>query len=138
MKRFAVIGLGAFGSWVARALTRSGFDVISIDRDAGRVDRFAHEVARAVVGDASDTLVLRKNGVADVDAATIAVTRSGPGADLWRGAAAAVAVAAVVNTLVKLGLALGMGAPAFRKPVTVALGGMAAVGAAAAAIVYWT
>ena len=78
------------------------------------------------------------SAVADVDAATIAVTRSGPGADLWRGAAAAVAVAAVVNTLVKLGLALGMGAPAFRKPVTVALGGMAAVGAAAGAVIYWS
>lgn len=71
MKRFAVIGLGAFGSWVARALTRSGFDVISIDRNEERVDRFAHEVARAVVGDATDPLVLRKNGVADVDAAVV-------------------------------------------------------------------
>lgn len=71
MKRFAVIGLGAFGSWVARALTRSGFDVISIDRDEERVDRFAHEVARVVVGDATDPVVLRKNGVADVDAAVV-------------------------------------------------------------------
>lgn len=71
MKRFAVVGLGAFGSWVARALTRSGFDVISIDRDGDRVDRFAHEVARAVVGDATDALVLRKNGVAEVDAAVV-------------------------------------------------------------------
>ncbi len=71
MKRFAVIGLGAFGSWVARALTRSGFDVISIDMDGDRVDRFAHEVARAVVGDATDPLVLRKNGVSEVDAAVV-------------------------------------------------------------------
>lgn len=71
MKRFAVVGLGAFGSWVARALTRSGFDVISFDQDADRVDRFAHEVARAVVGDATDPVVLRKNGVADVDAAVV-------------------------------------------------------------------
>ena len=71
MKRYAVIGLGAFGSWVARTLTRSGFDVISVDRDGERVDRFAHEVARAVVGDATDSLVLRKNGVADVDAAVV-------------------------------------------------------------------
>jgi trk system potassium uptake protein TrkA len=71
MKRYAVIGLGAFGSWVARALTRGGYDVISIDRDGDRVDRFAHEVARAVVGDATDDLVLRKNGVADVDAAVV-------------------------------------------------------------------
>lgn len=71
MKRYAVIGLGAFGSWVARTLTRSGHDVISIDRDGERVDRFAHEVARAVVGDAADALVLRKNGVAGVDAAVV-------------------------------------------------------------------
>lgn len=71
MKRFAVVGLGAFGSWVARALTRSGFDVISIDQDGDRVDRFAHEVARAVVGDATDSVVLRKNGVAEVDAAVV-------------------------------------------------------------------
>ncbi len=71
MKRFAVIGLGAFGSWVARALARSGFDVIAIDQDGDRVDRFAHEVARVVVGDATDPVVLRKNGVGDVDAAVV-------------------------------------------------------------------
>jgi len=71
MKRFAVIGLGSFGSWVARSLTRAGFDVVAIDRDAERVDRFTHEVARAVVGDASDAMVLRKNGVADVTAAVL-------------------------------------------------------------------
>lgn len=71
MKRFAVVGLGAFGSWVARALTRAGFDVISIDRDGERVDRFAHEVARAIMGDATDTLVLKKAGVADADAVVV-------------------------------------------------------------------
>ncbi|GMV06140.1 MAG: potassium transporter TrkA [Gemmatimonadota bacterium] len=71
MKRFAVVGLGAFGSWVSRALTRSGFDVISIDRDAERVDRFAHEVARAIVGDATDLQLLRKAGVAHADAVVV-------------------------------------------------------------------
>ena len=35
------------------------------------MDRFAHEVARVVVGDATDPVVLRKNGVADVDAAVV-------------------------------------------------------------------
>lgn len=71
MKRFAVVGLGAFGSWVARALTRAGFDVISIDRDGERVDRFAHEVARAIMGDATDAIVLRKAGVAQADAVVV-------------------------------------------------------------------
>lgn len=71
MKRFVVVGLGAFGSWVSRALTRSGFDVISIDREEDRVDRFAHEVARAIVGDATDLLVLKKAGAAGADAAVV-------------------------------------------------------------------
>lgn len=76
------------------------------------------------------------SAVADVDAATIAVTRMGPGDDAWRGAAAAVSLAVVVNTLVKLGIAVSMGNAAFKRPVALALGGMAAVGAAAAAIVF--
>lgn len=71
MKRFVVVGLGAFGSWASRALTRGGFDVIAIDRDSERVDRFAHEVARAIVGDATDVLVLKKAGVADATAAVV-------------------------------------------------------------------
>jgi trk system potassium uptake protein TrkA len=71
MKRFVVVGLGAFGSWVSRTLTRSGFDVIAIDRDSERVDRFAHEVARAIVGDASDVLVLKKAGAAEAAAAVV-------------------------------------------------------------------
>lgn len=71
MKRFTVVGLGAFGSWVARALARAGFDVIAIDRDADRVDRFAHEVARAIVGDATDQVVLRKAGVGNSDAVVV-------------------------------------------------------------------
>jgi trk system potassium uptake protein TrkA len=71
MKRFVVVGLGAFGSWVSRALVKDGFDVIAIDRDAERVDRFAHEVTRAVVGDATDVLVLKKAKVADAAAAVV-------------------------------------------------------------------
>lgn len=71
MKRFVIVGLGAFGSWVARGLTRGGFEVIAIDRDAERVDHFAHEVARAIVGNATDPLVLKKAGVTGADAAVV-------------------------------------------------------------------
>lgn len=41
-----------------------------------------------------------------------------------------------MNTLVKLGLAVSLGGAGFKRPVAVALGGMAAVGTAAAALVY--
>lgn len=76
------------------------------------------------------------SSVADVDAVTIAFSRLGPGETAWRAPAAAVTLAAVVNTLVKLGLAAGLGRGAFRGHVAWALGIMAAVGAAAGVAVY--
>lgn len=76
------------------------------------------------------------SGLADVDAVTIAISRLGPGADVWRTPAAAVTLAAVVNTLVKLGLGVVLGAGRFRRNVGVALGVMAVAGAAAGAAVY--
>jgi trk system potassium uptake protein TrkA len=71
MKRFVVIGLGRFGSWVARALHREGFEVIAMDTDEDLVDRFAHEVTRCVAADGTDPAVLRQIGAADADAAII-------------------------------------------------------------------
>ncbi|MFQ5536522.1 MAG: NAD-binding protein [Gemmatimonadota bacterium] len=71
MKRFVVIGLGRFGSWVGRSLHRRGFDVIAIDSNGDLVDRWATDVTRAVVGDATDVNVLRRAGVAEADAAIV-------------------------------------------------------------------
>jgi uncharacterized membrane protein (DUF4010 family) len=74
--------------------------------------------------------------VADVDAVTIAFTRLGATAQVWREPAAAVVVAMVMNTLVKLALAWTRGARAFRHDVAVALGAMTVVGTAAGIVVY--
>lgn len=71
MHRFVVIGLGHFGSWVARALHAQGHDVIAVDRDADLVDRYADEVTRSVVGDGTDEALLDRIGAADADAAVI-------------------------------------------------------------------
>jgi uncharacterized membrane protein (DUF4010 family) len=68
------------------------------------------------------------SSLADVDAAAIAFTRMGAGETGWRVAAIAVAVAAVTNTLVKLGIALAMGAGKFRRYVAITLGLMALAG----------
>jgi uncharacterized membrane protein (DUF4010 family) len=76
------------------------------------------------------------SGVADVDAVTIAFSRLGQGSDGWRTPAAAVTLAAVVNTLVKLGLAVGFGAGRFRLKVALALAVVALSGAAVGAVVY--
>lgn len=71
MKRFVVIGLGRFGSWVARALYEQGFDVIALDTDSTLVDRYVDLVTRCVVADGTDPEVLRRVGAADADAAVV-------------------------------------------------------------------
>ena len=71
MKRFVVIGLGGFGSWVARTLYQEGFDVIAIDRNETLVDRHTAEATRCVAGDATDENLLREVGVEGADAAVV-------------------------------------------------------------------
>ena len=73
MGRYAVIGLGKFGSWVARTLEQLGHQVIAIETDGVLVDRHADLVSRAIQGDATDPVVLRGAGVAGVDAAVISM-----------------------------------------------------------------
>jgi uncharacterized membrane protein (DUF4010 family) len=76
------------------------------------------------------------SAIADVDAVTIAFARLGPGDLAWRIPAAAVTLAAVVNTLVKLALGLGMGAGRFRRYLVYSLGATAAAGVVAGIAVY--
>lgn len=71
MQRFVVVGLGHFGSWVARALTAKGHDVIAIESREDLVDRYGHEVTRAVHGDATDRDLLREVGAEKADVAVI-------------------------------------------------------------------
>jgi trk system potassium uptake protein TrkA len=71
VKRFIVIGLGNFGSILARRLHRLGHDVVAIDPRAEVVDALGPHVARAVVGDATKREVLEEVGARAADAAVI-------------------------------------------------------------------
>ncbi|MFJ7567653.1 potassium channel family protein [Herminiimonas sp. NPDC097707] len=74
MKRtFTVIGLGAFGSTVARELARLGNDVLGIDLDPAHVNAIADDITQAVVADARDEDTLRDLGVHDCDAVVVAI-----------------------------------------------------------------
>lgn len=73
MKSYVVIGLGRFGSALARDLCRQGAEVLAIDRRAENVQQVANEVTHAVVGDAQDQEVLRALGVRDFDCAIVAI-----------------------------------------------------------------
>ena len=67
MKRVVVIGLGIFGSQLARHLYESGLDVIAIDKNKDVVQRIKDYSTKAVVADASDKEVLESIGVAHGD-----------------------------------------------------------------------
>jgi trk system potassium uptake protein TrkA len=51
---FLVIGLGQFGSAVARELVQRGAEVVAVDKDEETVNRIAPLVTRALVMDATD------------------------------------------------------------------------------------
>jgi uncharacterized membrane protein (DUF4010 family) len=100
------------------------------------VVRLVVRAAQEWLGSAGLFVAAFLSALADVDAPTIAFARGGEIDGSWRVPAAAIAIAAVSNTLVKLVLAWSLGAGEFRKRVAVALGAMALAGAAATAIVY--
>jgi len=73
MKSYVVIGLGRFGTTLARQLCALGADVLAMDVRADLVQQVANDVTHAVVGDAQDKEVLRALGVRDLDCAIIAI-----------------------------------------------------------------
>ncbi|MEE4349273.1 MAG: TrkA family potassium uptake protein [Pacificimonas sp.] len=70
---FAVIGLGRFGSQVARDLSRFGNHVIGIDSDERLVTAVADALSEAVIADATDERALREAGVGGCAAAILAI-----------------------------------------------------------------
>ncbi len=73
MRRFAVIGLGRFGSKLAIALAMSGAEVIAIDRNREEVDLIRDQVSHAVRLDSTDEEALKAQGVDKVDVAIIGI-----------------------------------------------------------------
>lgn len=73
MRQFVVIGLGRFGSSIARALSAMDFDVLAIDKDESLVKAMEGVVSQAVVMDATDEKSLRELGVQDFDTAIVSM-----------------------------------------------------------------
>ncbi len=73
MKQFVVIGLGRFGSSIAKSLSEKKFDVLAIDEDENRVKQMEGTVSQAVVMDATDEKALKELGVADFDTAIVSM-----------------------------------------------------------------
>jgi trk system potassium uptake protein TrkA len=68
-----VIGLGRFGSGVARALAELGHDVLAIDVRADYVQAHADLLGHVVQADATDLQTLKQLGVADFRHAVVGI-----------------------------------------------------------------
>ena len=71
-----VVGLGRFGSAVARELHVLGHEVLAVDASETIVNEIAPEVTHAVQADASDEAALRSLGAASFQIAVVAMSSS--------------------------------------------------------------
>jgi len=72
-KQFVVIGLGRFGSSVARTLYALDNDVLGVDTDEEKVQNISESVTHAVQVDATDENSLKSLGLRNLDVAVIAI-----------------------------------------------------------------
>lgn len=73
MKSYVVVGLGRFGSEVARQLYRCGCEVLAIDLKSELIQQISPDVTHAAVGDSRDKEVLKMLGVGEFDCAIVAI-----------------------------------------------------------------
>jgi len=71
--KFAVIGLGTFGSSIARALAERGAEVLAIDNDESHIENIKEDVAFCVVMDSTDRRALSVQNIQDFDAVIVAI-----------------------------------------------------------------
>jgi trk system potassium uptake protein TrkA len=72
-KQFVVIGLGRFGTSVAKTLSSLGHDVLAMDKNEHAVQVIMQDVTQAVQADARDEETLRALGVRNLDVAVVAI-----------------------------------------------------------------
>jgi trk system potassium uptake protein TrkA len=72
-KQIVVLGLGRFGSAVARTLQELGHEVLGIDSDPDIVEMLSSEMTHAVCCDCTDEQSLRTLGLRNFDAAVVAI-----------------------------------------------------------------
>ena len=73
MKSYIVIGLGRFGTEVARQLCLLGCEVLAVDSQSELVQQISGDVTHAVVADARDKGVLKALGAKEFDCAVVAI-----------------------------------------------------------------
>jgi len=72
-KQFVVIGLGSFGSSVAKTLYALGNEVLAVDSEEAAVREIADYVTHAAQVDTSDEKSLKELGISNLDVAVIGI-----------------------------------------------------------------
>lgn len=72
-QRIAVLGLGRFGSSLARELARRGHEVVGVDGSERTVQDLADDLTHAAVADTTDVDALRQLGIPDFDHAVVGI-----------------------------------------------------------------
>lgn len=73
MRQFVVIGLGRFGSSVARTLHEMGYEVLGVDRHPDKIQGAAAYLTHVVQADATDEEVLKNLGIRNFDCAIVSI-----------------------------------------------------------------
>ena len=69
----AIIGVGQFGSAIARKLAGKGAEVYAFDVDEEKIENIKDEVALAVILDATDKKALKSQNIQELDAVIVAI-----------------------------------------------------------------
>ncbi|MFD0696069.1 potassium channel family protein [Paenibacillus sp. GCM10027628] len=72
-KQFAIIGMGRFGSSVAKTLSQFDFEVLAIDQSEETVQEISSIVTHAVQADSTDEEALRALGIRNFDVVVVAI-----------------------------------------------------------------
>ncbi len=71
--KFAVIGVGRYGSTIAKRLAEKGSQVFAFDDREDKIESIKEDVAYAVTLDATDKKALKSQSIAEMDAVVVAI-----------------------------------------------------------------
>ncbi|MEN8138309.1 MAG: TrkA family potassium uptake protein [Bacteroidota bacterium] len=71
--RFAVIGIGRFGTAIAKKLAIKGAEVIAIDRSKDKIDKIKEHVTYSVALDSTDKNALFSQNINEMDAVVVSI-----------------------------------------------------------------
>lgn len=71
--QFAVIGLGRFGSSVAKELINLGYEVLGIDKDEEIIEQEGELLTHTVIADTTDEEAMRSIGIRNYDCVIVAI-----------------------------------------------------------------